>query len=154
MKQTKDGFVYIDLEDAYIHQLKALLPEKTLQPPPFFETQDPIGAHIGVILEKEAQTHNLFNQIEEINTPFSFKITGCFVTYPQAWDGVKKVWFLTVKCSELEHLREKYSLPSKIGGHDFMIPFAIQKQTSTLFSKTLAPTHPGFFQVNLALQPA
>jgi len=147
LKQNGNGFVYVDVSNHYISSLFPLIKEKQIQKPPFFQKEDPIGAHIGVILAKEAKEKNLFEFFEEKGKEISFEITGFYSVQPQTWNGVDKVWFLTVASKELELIREKYRLPTKMGSHDFTIVLAIRSTPMRMRGKR--PLNEGFLRINV-----
>lgn len=143
LKQSENGFVYLDLKNHIIFSLISFLDEIGVEIPPFFEKNEKIGAHIPVILSDEV---NAFKR-EDLGQTFYFAIKGCYSVSPKNWDGIEKVWFLTISCPQLEHLREKYRLPSKIGGHDFTAVFGIRK-THSLFAEP--SKEESFLRINIA----
>jgi hypothetical protein len=148
LKQTEDGLIYLDLDDAFIHSLFPLIEEECIEKPPFFFGRETLGAHIGAILPTESN-NMLKTFFQELGQAFTFTIKGYYATTPESWKGVEKVWFLSLSCPELELLREKYRLPSKIGGNDFTIPLAIRRKTS--FSSQTKEE--GFFRIHVGYHP-
>ena len=129
LKQDERGFVYVDLPDSYIYDLYPMIQEAGVEIPPYFDFEGAYGAHISVILSAEALPTGA---LEEVGNTVSFTITDCQSVKPFGWAGIDKVYFLTVECPELEKLREKYGLSSKINGHEFHITIALKRTQETL----------------------
>lgn len=109
-----DGFAYIKVDDAYIHELLPLLglEGEGYREPPYFRSKEAPGAHISVFYEDE---HVL---PDEIGQNFSFTLEKIVVVQP----GRKASYVvLQVKSPELEALRQKYHLSPKLHGHEFHI---------------------------------
>jgi len=115
LKQDSHGFVYLDLDDDYIHGLAQFIKEEGFEEPPYFG-RGWHGAHISVISAKEAEEYGI-DAIEEDGTQIWFQVQDCQVVQPPSKRG-QSYYVLTVKCPYLERLRKKYKLPSpKYGFH-------------------------------------
>lgn len=121
LMQDKKGFVYLKMDDERLYELFELYRENGMELPPYFG-KGRAGGHVSVIMPGEWNGERL----AEVGQKFTFRIHGVDSITPAGWKGVDKVWFVTMQSPELEALREKYGLPSRIGGdHDFHFTFAI-----------------------------
>lgn len=113
---NKDGFIYVDVDDDYIHTLFEMLGEEGFEKPPYFRRADAAGAHISVILKGEHVIP------EELDLEFSFEIRRIrIVETPR--HGTYAI--IEVDSPELEALRAKYGLSPKVhGDHEFHITIA------------------------------
>jgi len=111
LKEEK-GFVYVDLEDDYIHKLYTLIREHGFQEPPYFGKQELVGAHVSVIYPAESKEYKI-KKIQELGQKICFELTGCEIVYPPDWPGVEKAYILLIDAPELDELRDKYGLPPK-----------------------------------------
>jgi len=124
LKQTDDGFVYLDLPDAVVNGLFAIIDEDGIEKPPYhLKRYNAIGAHISVMKNDELKEL----KIKEIGKEYNFNLGELKSTKPKGWDEVDEVYFVQVSAPELEELRKKYNLPKKIDGHEFHITIAIEK---------------------------
>lgn len=112
-----DGFGYIKVEDDYIHVLFPMLglEEDGFKEPPYFRTEEAPGAHISVFYVDE----NIIP--EEAGQSFRFELKQIVIVKPS-----KDISYavLQVISPELEKLREKYGLSSKLFGHEYHISLA------------------------------
>lgn len=116
-----EGFVYLKVDDEYIHTLFPLLEleENGYKKPPYFRSKEAPGAHISIFYEKE----HIFP--EEIGQYFRFQLKQIVIVKPSK-DTSYAV--LQVEAPELEKLRKKYGLSPKLFGHEYHISLA--KKTS------------------------
>lgn len=126
LKQKDNGYLYLDVSNDYIAQILPLIeaPGK-LVPPQHYKSKKGIGAHISVMYENE-QIQNEIWEISELGQEFSFKIIELRTVKICRDNVMKKLWLLAVDAPELERLREKYGLTSKLKGHDFHITICTQ----------------------------
>ncbi|HEV8051038.1 MAG TPA: hypothetical protein VGP47_00980 [Parachlamydiaceae bacterium] len=112
-----DGFGYLKVDDEYIHTLFPMLGiiEEGFKEPPYFRTPEAPGAHISVFYVNE----NIMP--EEVGQCFRFELKQIVIVKPSK-DTSYAV--LQVTSPELEKLREKYGLSSKLFGHDYHISLA------------------------------
>jgi hypothetical protein len=123
LKQTRDGFVYVDVPDEMIYGLIDAVDAEDIKKPPYWQKSfDKIGAHISVIGKTDSQN----KKIQEIGNNIEYSIVGVKQTKPDSWDEMDKVYFISVKSPQLETLRQKYGLPKKHHGHEFHITFAVK----------------------------
>lgn len=115
LKVGRDGYIYLKVDDDYIHRLYPLLQLRNFREPPFFRNAKSPGAHISVIYKNE-------NVIpDEAGKTFHFTLNKIVIVNPSR--EVSYV-ILQVDSQELESLREKYGLPPKLHGHKFHITLA------------------------------
>jgi len=125
VKQTYDGFVYVDISNDVIHGLFSLIDSETKEKPPYLEDDyNNVGAHISVINAKELTKEKPF---QDSGTEVHFKLGKFYSVDPESWKGIKRVWFVEVESPELEEIREKYGLSKKLKGHEFHITVAVER---------------------------
>jgi hypothetical protein len=126
LKQKDNGYLYIEVSRDYIAQILPLIeaPGK-LVPPKHCTSKKGIGPHISVMYENE-QIENEIWQIDELGQEFSFSILELRTVRLNKDGKMKKLWLMAVYAPELERLRERYGLSSKLKGHDFHITICTQ----------------------------
>jgi hypothetical protein len=128
LKQNNEGFVYMDIPDEFLFGLFDLLDKGKAKKPPYFgKTDDKVGAHVSVMNGEEVEENDIKN-ITELGKEYDFELGKLKSVDPEGWKGMSQVYFLQIKCPELEKLRQKYKLPKKIKGHEFHITFGIEKE--------------------------
>jgi hypothetical protein len=122
--QKTDGYVYLKVDDDYIHKLFPMLglEEEGYTEPPYFRSKEAPGAHISVIYEAEEVSP------EEVGNTYSFTLGDIVIVRP-TWDTYYAV--IQVKAPELEALRTKYGLQPKLQGHEFHISIAKKKVSNS-----------------------
>jgi hypothetical protein len=105
LAESFGGLAYLDIDDAYIHQLFPLLKEPQAQKPDYFGDGS-IGAHITVTYPEEG----VLIRKEDLGQEYSFKVVGIST----AELGLKKYYVLQVESPELLALRRRYGLPDKL----------------------------------------
>lgn len=127
LKQTKDGFVYVDVDNSILKGFLALLPEA--EKTPRNKKSNDIGAHITVIKNREVSENDI--KFKDVDKEIEYTITGVDeVVDPDGWDEMEKVWFLRVDAPELEKLRKKYKLSPRIKNHNFHITIGVKPRGS------------------------
>ncbi len=118
-----NGFIYLDVSNAFITSLAPLLemPGELKSPPTAARS---VGAHISVFHE----TENIAPQ--ELGQAFSFQVKEVRSVVVHTRDGLKKLWMIAVDSPELESLRQSYGCPPKLQGHDFHITIGKQMPTA------------------------
>ncbi len=140
LKQTQEGFFYLDISEEFIDKIfPHILAEGAHKP--FF----PMGAHIPVISCEESEIYPLPKDIPELGQTFTFTLKKIMVIHPNS-HHLEKVWALSVHSDEIMHFREKYHLTSKLCSQDFMIILGAKPKKE----KTLSKKSEGFFRVNPA----
>ncbi len=119
--KKSNGLIYLKVDDDYIHTLFPLLglKEEGFKKPPYFCTQEAIGAHISVIRADE----NKDIPLDEVGQYFRFELKQIVIVKP-AKD--KSYAVIQVAVPELEKLRQKYGLGPKPHGHEYHISLAIK----------------------------
>lgn len=107
LKQDDLGFVYVDVDDAYINKLIPFLSDEGFEKPSYFGPGFH-GAHISVIYVDEAFQHHV-GEIAEIGSTIYFKIRGCKIVEPPQRPG-EFYYVLIVDAPNLNRLRKKYGL--------------------------------------------
>jgi len=126
LRQTPDGFVYLDLPEDIVDGLFAIIDKDGISKPPYNQKKyNSVGTHVSVIYGDEVEDNDL--DIKEVGKEFNFSLGEFKSTNPEGWDGVKKVYFVQIYSEELEKLRAKYDLSKKLNGHEFHITIAIEK---------------------------
>ena len=110
--KTNGQFVYVDLDNDYIHKLVPLIEEEGFEEPPYFGRPELVGAHISVIYDEEMGTYSL-PPIQELGEVIHFQVKECKIVSPPKMKGVDQVYFITVEAPELDRIREKYGLPKR-----------------------------------------
>lgn len=104
LKDNGRGFIYLKVDDNFIHQLWPMLEMEGLQAPDYFRSTTAPGAHISVFYEEE--TNNI-PQIAELGRPFTFtpeRVSSFFLRDDE------ELFLIQVNSPELEALRVHYGL--------------------------------------------
>ena len=127
LKQTKDGFVYVDVPDKIIDGFFDIIKntEKVQRPPYFSKKFNNIGAHISVFDSEEVKENEL--EIKEVGEDIEFSVGDLYSVNPEGWEEMERVWFVGVESKELEKIRDRYGLSKKMKGHDFHITVGVRK---------------------------
>lgn len=112
------GFVYVDLDDAYIHKLAPFIEQEGFEEPPYFGKPGLVGAHITVIYPTEMKKHPI-ETLEESDEIIRFTLKTCQIVYPHRRKEVDEIYLLVVDAPELDLVRKKYGL------HKLTHPFHI-----------------------------
>jgi hypothetical protein len=127
IKQTNDGFVFVDVDDNFIYEQYSDLKVLNKEYPPFHESlYYGIGGHISVIKNYELKKRP---KIKEVGKTVVFEVVLRPIEInPKKWKDMEKVWYLEVFSSDLENIRESYGLEPKIEGKEFHITIAVQRK--------------------------
>jgi len=120
--QQSDAFIYVDIDDDYIHKLLEFIKEEGFQPPPYFRSPNKVGAHITLLYPDELRNSPLIN-IQEINQDIDFTLQECLFVHPPMWEEMQRICIITVQSLQLDELRKKYGFPQK--AHDFHITIGV-----------------------------
>ncbi len=85
------------------------------------------NAHISVMSPDEVEKLGGGDKITERGHDFHYTTGPVKEVAPGTWEGVSKVWYVTVESPELRNLRKSYGLEPYYNGHDFHITFAIKR---------------------------
>jgi len=113
---SDNNLVYLDIDDAYIHQLFPLLQNLQIKKPNYFGKKS-AGAHITVIYPEENKKINE----DDLNQEHHF-IVKEMVT---AEIGLKTYYVILVDCPSLLKLRRRYGLSDKLCFKGYSIGFHI-----------------------------
>lgn len=121
LMQKSDGFVYLKVDDAYIHRLFPMLDlqDEGFREPPYFRSPEAPGAHISIFYADEHV------RPAELGHHYTFKLEDIEIVHPSPYTSYA---ILQVKAPELEELRQKYGLSPKLFGHEFHITLAKKTQ--------------------------
>ena len=104
------NFVYVALDEDYIHKLVTLIQDDGFEAPPYFGQLYDSGAHISVIYPEE-WVDKESSIISEIGETVYFQAKGCQIWETPNWEGVESVWVVLVDAPVLTQLRDKYGFP-------------------------------------------
>ncbi|MBS0621829.1 MAG: hypothetical protein JSR80_02580 [Verrucomicrobia bacterium] len=124
--KNSDGFLYVDIDDEYIHQLVLFIQKEGFEEPPYFGRPDLVGAHITVIYPDEVKEYGI-SEIQECGEVIDFTPRECQVVRPLNLQEVDEVYFLSVDAPALDRIREKYGLPKR--EYDFHITIGMKPIT-------------------------
>lgn len=120
--RSSNGFLYVDLDDEYVHQLITFIQKEGFLEPPYFGA-GLVGAHITVAYPDETTKYGI-EEIEECGEEISFVPQTCQVVHPPRWKEIDEVYFVVVESTQLDQIREKYGLPRK--EYDFHITIGVK----------------------------
>lgn len=117
LRENTDGFIYVDVDDNYIHELIHFIEGEGYQEPPYFGGSELVGAHISVVYANEERMGSLAEEGQIIH----FTPRECRVVHPPHWNGVEDVYLIEVDAPELDLIRAKYGLPKVEFGYHITI---------------------------------
>lgn len=129
LRKTSENFVYVDIDDAYIHKLISFIQEDGFEEPPYFFKPKSAGAHISVIYEEEMKQSDLLD-IEECGETVTFKPKEYLIVHPPNWAEMEEFFVLLVEAPSLDQLRKKYHLPEK--KYEFHITVGVKRKASSM----------------------
>lgn len=109
--KNSDGFVYVDVDDGYIHNLITWIQQDGFEEPPYFGA-GLVGAHITVIYPDEIKKYGL-TDITECGEQISFVPKDCQIVYPPRGKEIDEVYFVVVESPQLDQIRKKYGLTKR-----------------------------------------
>lgn len=116
-----NGFVYVDVDDAFVEEVVDLMPlEGEFKPTSTGPKK--MGAHISVFYEDEIIGKEIWN-FEDAGDWFSFEVKE--LRYIDR--GNSRLWVLAVDAPGLERLRKHHGMKPKLKGHDFHITIGHEK---------------------------
>lgn len=123
LKRSGD-FVYVALDEDYIHKLVTLIQDDGFEEPPYFGQLYDSGAHISVIYPEEWEDKRP-SVISEIGETIYFHPKGCQIWETPNWEGVESVWVVLVDAPVLTQLRDKYGFTL---GSDYHITIGVKSK--------------------------
>lgn len=113
---SNNNLVYLDIDDAYVHQLFLLLQDREIKKPNYFGEKS-AGAHITVIYPEENRQVNK----EDLGQKHRFSIKNVV----SAKIHLKTYYVVLVESSSLLSIRRKYDLPDLLCFKGYSIGFHI-----------------------------
>ena len=123
--KSSENFIYVDLNDDYIHQIIPFIQEDGFETPPYFENRNLVGAHITIGYPYEMIKYG----IREIYLPekvIHFIPKECQIVHPLKLHGINEIYLIVVESLELDQIRQELGLPKK--KYDFHITVGIKPQ--------------------------
>lgn len=125
LKQTEDGFLYVDLPDSLIDAFHDMIDDPKAKKPPYnTKKMNNVGAHVSVAYKDEMKD----KEVKELGKEFYFSIKKFVSLDPEGWNEMDRVWFLELDAPELKKLRKSYGLSEKLNGHEFHVTLSIRKK--------------------------
>ncbi len=116
LASSKNNLVYLDIDDAYIHQLFPLLQDHQIKIPDYFG-EESVGAHITAIYPEEGKRISK----HDLGMEYDFSIKAVVI----AEIGKKNYYVLLAESSSLLQLRRKYNLPDLLYFKGYWVGFHI-----------------------------
>lgn len=113
---SDNNLFYLDIDDAYIHQLFPLLEVEGIKKPDYFGKKS-AGAHITIAYPEEVKKINQKDLAQE----YDFAIKNII----SADIALKKYYVLLVESASLLQLRKEYGLPDLLNFKGYLIGFHI-----------------------------
>jgi hypothetical protein len=117
LRENEAGFVYVDIDDSYIHELIHIIEGSGYEKPPYFGEPNLVGAHITVIYATEERK----GKIVELGKIIHFTPIACTIIQPANWEGIEGACIIEVEAPELDQIRAKYGLPKFEFGYHITI---------------------------------
>lgn len=117
LRESADGFVYLDIDDNYIHQLIHFIEDDGYEEPPYFGQPELVGAHISVVYAKEERV----GKIAEEGRVIHFTPLSCRTVQPPNWEGIDRVYMIEVDAPELDLIRANLGLPKFAFGYHITV---------------------------------
>ena len=103
-------FVFVDLDDAYIHSLTPFIEQDGFQEPPYFGDPYTEGAHISIMYSEEVKKYGI-KKIAECGEVIHFTPKTCEIVHHSTWKEMEEIYLIVVDAPELDKIRKKYGLP-------------------------------------------
>lgn len=123
--QNSSGFVYVKVDDEYIHKLIPYIQKEGFEEPPYFGNENLVGAHITVVYPDEMKTFEI-KEIQESGKIIHFTPKRCEIVQPPKWQDIEEVYFIVIESPELDLIRAKYGLPKR--EYEFHITIGVKPQ--------------------------
>lgn len=115
--KSRGNWIYVDLDDAYIHELIPFIESYGFEEPPYFGDNGEVGAHISVTFPDELIEQKLEESAEIIEfTPKECQIIEYLKPKnerPLGFERVEKIYLITVEAPRLDEIRKRYGLSPK-----------------------------------------
>ena len=123
LKQTWEGFLYIELPDEYVFGVLPLLAEYHVRPPPYFG-RGKVGAHITVATAREIANRN-FPVVASLGEKIPFSIVHFSKVHLENSLIGSTVYMLIIEAPRILQIRAALGLPLTIGEDYFHITIAV-----------------------------
>ncbi|CDR33855.1 hypothetical protein [Criblamydia sequanensis] len=122
LKMKRDGYLYVKVDDRYIHNLQPKIRLQGFKKPPYFRESDSPGAHISVAYTFERVAFKGY--MPELNQEISF--TPVRLETVRKGNGTE-YFLLVVQSKQLEEIRKRHGLKPKLMDHDFHITIGVKR---------------------------
>ena len=123
LKQTREGFLYIELPKEYVFGILPLIANSKVCPPPYFDTEK-VGAHITVATAEEMASLKL-PKVPYLGAPIPFSIINFSQVQLENSILGSEMYMLTVESPQINEIRKALGLTPKIKGYDFHITIGV-----------------------------
>ena len=113
-QNQQNGMLYLDLNDDWIFNALTVLQDSGYIRPPFFIYPPfPVGAHIKIVTQREAEDYELFGEKERdvsnlIGKTVDFEVIKAHVSFPRIKKyGIEARYKIRVKSPELSRIRKE-----------------------------------------------
>lgn len=106
---TRDGALYLDLDNQYIHDLVTFIRSEGFEAPEPVDLGSSLGAYIRVMAREEASGLDLSELVENGDVIY-FTAKECRVAPCELSD---EAYLVIVEAPELDRIRQKYGLPKR-----------------------------------------
>lgn len=120
---SKSGWILLRVPNALVRGAFDALSEPGIELP--LDSDGRLNAHISVMRAEEVEKLGGISKLTERGHHFKYNVGVLQSVKPLGWDGVSKVWFLSVSSPELCQLRRTYGLPSLPTRGETELPFHI-----------------------------
>lgn len=127
---SKSGWLLMKVPNALLHGAFDALDEPGIELPTR-DTDDPaagVNAHVSVMTPQEVEQIGGGDKISERGHSVRYSLGPVKTVDPKTWNGVSRVWYITVVSPELRQLRKSYGLsPQPHDDWDFHCTIGIRK---------------------------
>jgi len=118
---SKSGWLMLAVPNALVRGVFQALDEPGIELP--LDSDGNLLAHISVCRPSELAQLGGVGKITERGKRFHYTVGGLKTVKPLGWEGVSKVWMLSISSPELSALRRSYGLPSLPTRNGVELPF-------------------------------
>ena len=106
--KSDSGYLLLEVPNALVRGLYAALNVPGVELPLH---QGRLNAHISVFRPEEVEQLGGADKVTEVGKQFNYRIGALRECNPYGWEGVDRVWMVSVVSPELAKLRVSYGLP-------------------------------------------
>lgn len=118
---SKSGWLLLSVPNALVRGAFDALDEPGIELP--LSEDGKLNAHVSVMRKEEVDQVGGIDKITERGKRYSYNLGPMKSVTPMGWDGISKVWFLSVTSPELAQFRKTYGLPPLPVRGDTELPF-------------------------------